>query len=124
MQELINAFLEAKRKEENAKEERLQIEKLLIDAVKNDKLEGTKSVSTATHKLSIANKINRKLDHDEYLKIRDTLPKNLQFVIYKPEISVTVLRHLEAVDPSLVSKCIVTSSAKPSITIKGIEEWN
>jgi len=118
MEKILARYLAAKAAEEDAKQNRLTAEAELIAAVENDKLEGTKTVVTPNYKVSVSNKLTRALDHDAYLKIRDSLPKPLQFLKYKPEIDLTKLRHLEAVDPSLLINCITIRPGKPSITIK------
>jgi len=120
MNELIEDYLMCRAAEESAKAQRLKAESALIAAVANDKPEGSKSVHTDRFKISVSNKLTRKLDHDAYLRIKESLPETLQFVIYKPEISVTILRHLEAVDPKLAAQCITSKPAKPSVEIKEV----
>ena len=120
MDKLVDNYLNAKIKEEQAKLLRLEAEQKLIDGIGNHQPEGSKSLASNRYKVTVSNKLDRKLDHDKYLTIKDTLPEKLQFVKYKPEINLTALRHLEAVDPSLVAMCITTKFAKPSISIKEV----
>lgn len=120
MKELINNYLQVKAIEEQAKQARLEAESKLIQAVQNDKPEGTKTITDSGFKVSVSNKLTRKLDHDAYLRIVDGLPEGCKFVTYKPEISVTILRHLEAVDPKLAALCVTSKPAKPSIEIKEV----
>jgi hypothetical protein len=122
MDHLILAYLEAKNQEDTAKQNRLAAESALVAAIGNDNLEGTKSIQTSTFKASVTNKLTRTLDMDQYLCIRDTLPETLQFVDLKPTINLTRLRHLEAVDPSIVAKCVTVKPAKPSIKVVEVDK--
>ena len=120
MNELLEKFHVVKLQEEQIKQERLNLEKQILVKVNNQKLECAKTVSTNHFKVSVTNKLNRKLDHDKYLEISEDLPEALKFVKYKPEIDLKKLRSLEAIDPKIISECITTKPYKPSITIKEI----
>lgn len=120
MKHLIETFLSAKAAEEAAKQIRLQAEAVLISAVQNDKLEGTKTIKNSGYEVRVTKKLIRKLDYDEYQKIQDSLPEELQFVLMKPDIDLKVLRHLEAVDPKVVSLCVTTKPAKTAVAVKEV----
>lgn len=114
---LIINYLIAKELEEDAKKNRLKAEHELIAAIGHTDLEGTKTVQTDIYKVSVSNKLTRTLDMDQYMTVRDTLPEALQFVDLKPSINLTRLRHLEAVDPSIVAKCVTVKPAKSSVKV-------
>ena len=118
METLIMDFLNAKAAEEMAKQNRLRAESALISAVQNDKLEGSKTVKSSGYEVRVTTKLNRKLDYEEYLKIQDSLPEELQFVVMKPDIDLKILRHLEAVDPTVVGLCVTTKPAKTAVEVK------
>lgn len=121
MEKELQAYLAAKAAEEEAKQTRLAAESSLVAAVENDKLEGSKTVITSTHKIIVSNKLTRTIDYPAYCALVATLPEGLQFVDLKPEINITKLRHVEAVDPAIVALCITSKPAKPSITVKPID---
>ena len=121
MQDLIAAYLIAKQSEEAAKQARLVAESRLVEAIGNDKPEGAKSIQTATHKITVSNKVTRSLDYPAYQSIENTLPEGLRFVDYKPEINITKLRHVEAVDPAIIAACITMKPAKPSVSVKEVQ---
>jgi len=120
MESFITNYLRAKRFEEEAKQVRLAAETRLIAAIGNDKLEGSMTVDTPHFKVSVANKLTRSLDYEAYKTLCDGLPEALQFVDLDPKINITKLRHVEAVDPSIVAACVTIKPAKPSITIKEV----
>jgi hypothetical protein len=120
MESFITNYLRAKRFEEEAKQVRLAAEARLIAAVNNDKLEGSMTVDTPHFKVSVANKLTRTLDYEAYQSLAASLPETLQFVDMDPKINLTKLRHLEAVDPTIVARCVTVKPAKPSITIKEV----
>ena len=117
---LIYELLAAKQAESDAKDNRMEAERMLAEAIGNDSVEGAKSIETSGFRVTVVNKLNRKLDYDEYLKIEDSLPENLRFVIMKPDIDLKVLRHLEAVDPKVVALCVTTKPAKTAVEVKEI----
>ena len=121
MEELVTKYLNAKAAEDAAKQARLAAESELVQAVANDKMEGSKTTATPDWKITVSNKLTRSLDYQAYQSISATLPPNLQFVDLKPEINLTKLRHVEAIDPAIVAQCVTVKPAKPSITIKPME---
>ena len=116
MQDLINLLIQAKVEESRLKEVRLKLEDEIAKRIGNQKLEGTASQETETHKVTVSNKLTRSLDLDAYLDIRESLP--LEFVDFKPSINLKNLRHIEAIDPDIVARCVTVKPAKPTINVK------
>lgn len=114
---LVIDLNEAKELELYARQNREKAEMALMAAIGNDLLEGTVRAETSRFKISVTNKLTRTLDMDQYMTVRDTLPEALQFVDLKPSINLTRLRHLEAVDPSIVAKCVTVKPAKSSVKV-------
>ena len=119
--ELIYQLLAAKAQEETAKANRIKAENALSDAVQNNNLEGSKTVQKGNYKVTVTNKISRKLDFGKYQDIRERIPEQAQFVDFKPAINLKKLRHLEATMPELVAECITSSPAKTAVKIEEIK---
>jgi len=88
----------------------------------NTKDEGTDHAIIGNHKVTVTNKLNRKLDFKAYSKLEDTLPEGVRCVDYKPTINMKKLRALEMLDMNLVAQFITTSPAKPSVKIEIVVE--
>ena len=82
------------------------------------KPEGTTTIKEENFKVSVSCKLNRSIDYDAYLKVRDSLPENLRPISYKPEIDLKILRALEIIDPSIPATFITTKPAKPSVKVE------
>jgi len=115
---MIEKYLAAKKAMEEAKQLLAEAEKSLIDSMGKLKLEGTTSSKVDGYKITVTTKLKRKLDHEAYKLLG--LPENLQFVKYPPEIDLTKLRHIEAVDPAIVAMCVTIEPAKTSIKVEAI----
>ncbi len=120
MNQIIERYLVAKAKEQAAKNERLAAEHDLFNLVSNDKVEGSKSLTTDRFKVSVTNKVTRILDHEAYQSVLTDIPHNMRFVDYKPAINLKNLRHLEVARPDIVASCVTVKPAKPSITVKEV----
>ena len=112
---LCRAFLDAKADEDEAKKRRIALEEELSKVIGIDKIEGTKTVVEGRYKVSVTTKLTRGLDYDAYEALG--LDDHLQFVDLKPTINVSRMRHIEAIDPSLIAACITTKPAKTSVTV-------
>ncbi|MGP8337845.1 MAG: hypothetical protein ACT6FC_06395, partial [Methanosarcinaceae archaeon] len=94
------------------------VEQDIIAQTPGQKLEGT----TPTAWGSITNKLNRKLDYDNYMNNVESLPVECQFVDLKPTINLKRLRIAELVNHSFVDSCITIKPARPTINIKEVAE--
>jgi len=95
------------------KEKKESLENELLSLCSGDVLEGTETLVGQKFVAKISHKLKRKLDYEKYQALE--LPENLQFVDLKPTINLKKLRHIEAVDPAMISRCVTTSPAKPVI---------
>jgi len=119
MRTLIENLLNAKRNEETAKMARIEAENALTFAVNNQQVEGTKSLQHDLYKVSVSNKLTRKLDYELYQQLITPLLDAAQFVTLKPEIDLKKLRVAESIYPDIVAKVVTTKPAKPEIKITG-----
>lgn len=111
------ALMLVKQREAEEKARRIGLEQQIIGLVKT-KQEGTTTTNTGQYKVSVTTKMNRELDYEKYQALG--LPENLEFVDLKPAINMTRLRHIEAVDPSIVASCVTTKPAKPSVKVEEV----
>ncbi len=116
--DLCEKFITAKSWEEQAKQARLTAEFELLAALGPLKPEGTNKFSDSRFKVTVTTKLNREIDLDKYEAL--SLPEPLRFVDYVAKLNLTKFRHIEAVDPSLVTACVTTKPAKPNIKVEEV----
>ena len=116
LENLINEYYNLQSEEARIKNTKKNLA-IQIARLMNNKTEGTVTENISGLKVSVSKKLTRKLDHDSYLKIVDSLPENTKCVDYKPSINLKKLRILEALDMELVSQFITTLEATPSVKI-------
>ena len=118
---LAFALTEAKRSEALARDARMAAEQAIIDLL-GEKDEGTITEKTEWYKVSTTTSLNRSLKPDWETQLAGVRPSVIQEVIrFKPEISVSGLKHLATRDPSAygqVLKAIVTKPAKTSVKVE------
>ncbi len=93
------------------------LEKEII-SVFPEKLEGSQTKKTDGYKVTVTNKLLRKLDVEAYQAM--DLPENAQFVDYKPTINISRMRAVEQLEPSIVEACVTIKPAKSSIKISEV----
>lgn len=117
LSDLCSEWQEAKAAELAARDKRVNIETQILELVPS-KLEGTETTTRDGYKVAVTTKLTRKLDIEAYQAL--SLPTNLAFVTYKPEIDLKKLHAVELVDPALVALCVTSSPAKPSLKIEEV----
>ena len=117
---IISRIQHLKAQEGLLKIERQGLEAELAAMIGNDKLEGSKSVKFDGYKITVTNKLTRKLDYEAYQTIEESLPEGVRCVDLKPTLNLKKLRALEAVDPSISAQFITTKPAKAAVTIKEV----
>ncbi len=116
--DLCEKLLTAKAWEEQAKQARLTAELELLAALGPLKPEGTNRFTDPRYKITVTTKLSREIDFEKYEAL--SLPEPLRFVDYVAKINLTKLRHIEAVDPSLITSCVTTKPTKPSIKVEEV----
>ena len=125
--EQLAADLEAaKRTEKAATEARVAVELLLADAVGRPD-EGSKTVKHGDVKITVTQKINRKLDVKGYLTIVGQIPEHLRPVTFAEthKIDDAGVRYLKQKEPGLfkvLAKVLTETLAKPSVKVERVEK--
>ena len=122
LSELIAARIAAKRIEDEAIAERRAVDKAIADMLKDPaKPEVSVSQKTEGCKVTVTYKIDRKVDAAALTKGWDKLSAGAQAAFkWKPEVSVSELRKLEAADAAAAAVFITSKEASPSITIEAV----
>ena len=115
----------AKTHELHAKEARLVIEEKIV-ALTEKKEEGTVSKKGDYYKLSVTFGIDRKVDPEIARSLANEMDAEQfgRIFLWKPEVSVTELKHLRDNKPEvfgLVSKAITSKPSKPSVKVEEIK---
>lgn len=118
---LVRELTEAITWEQKAKEKRIFLE-LAVAKVLSNKDEGVDHADVGGYRVTVTSKLNRTLDYNAYLLIKDGLPEGVQCVDMKPAINIKKLRALEMLDPSIPAQFITTKPAKPAVKVELIEE--
>jgi len=108
---------EQKEIENHAASKRREIEAKILELIKKpDSAEGTTHEEGIFYKVSTTFSLNRKLlDVEEVKKICHLLPAEL--FRWKPEISVSEFRKLDAEQGRILSSALTISESKPSLKI-------
>ena len=114
----------AKTHELHAKEARLAIEEKLVALVEK-KEEGTISKKGDYYKLSVTFGIDRKVDPEIARSLADEMDREQYNRVFKwkPEISITELKHLRDNKPEVfrqVSRALTAKPKKPSLKVEEI----
>jgi hypothetical protein len=121
-EKLIEQYLEAKRKEDEAKAERTKLQTLIADALGRPD-EGQKTHTVTGYKVTVEQRINRKVDWTAFdaAMVGSEQPAP---VIVKRELDIKGLRWYADHDPDRyydLSKAITATPGLPGITIKEIK---
>ena len=115
--DLTNEWKNLKFQEDVLKKQRMNIEKEIEKIIGNDKQEGTKTVDIGQIKVSVQNKVTRKIVAEEFEQIKDLTDWPVR---YKYEIDLSEMRKLATQDTEkykLFLSCVETKPAKASIII-------
>lgn len=124
--ELANQWLLAKKSENEASKQRVTVEKQLIDALEFTQLEGSNRLKTDQFKVTLTAKLNKKLDVEKWLTIRDSIPDALRPVIKEtPIIEYKIddkgMAYIKENNPdvfTLLSEVITLTPAKTAVKVE------
>jgi len=127
MKELITAYLAAKKAECAANKERIKAEEAILAAVAPEDIptEGSTTIGTEGYKLTITQRISRKLDEKAYAMIAESIPERLRPVNYVEvaKIDDAGCRWLRDNEPGLWQVLSAAITEKPArIGVKVTEE--
>ena len=117
---LVAARIAAKQSEDAAVQARRDIDTQLAELLRDPaKTEGTVSQKVDGYKVVATYGMTRKADTEKLQAAWQSLPLTLQCAFrWKPEVSTSELRKLDAAQQLIVSKFIETKPASPSIKIE------
>jgi len=80
MRDVIERLQEAKRTENAAKQARIEVEYELLDMIAPDDIpsEGSKTISGDGYKITLTQRVSRKLDEKAYALIVDSIPEEIR----------------------------------------------
>lgn len=112
---------ECKAAEEGAKAARIAAEDALI-ALVGCKTEGSTTIKTGYFAVKTTGKLTCSLDVPTFESIKDQIPEGIRdrLVRYKPELSLTELRHVESDEPqiySVLAQALTIKPAKASVSV-------
>lgn len=115
----------AKAEEAKAREARIAVEEKIL-AITEKKEEGTVTTKGDYYKVSVVYGIDRKVDGELALSLAGELDVEQYRRIFKwkPEVSVTELKHLRDNKPDVftqVSRAITSKPSKPSVKVEEIK---
>jgi hypothetical protein len=116
---------EAKREEEEARAHRIRCEEAII-ALVGVKQEGSTTHKTDLFKITTTGKLTRSLDVPAWTTIAPGLPADVRdrVVNWKPELSLTAIRVVEASNPALyavIAQAVTVKPAKAAVTVERVE---
>jgi hypothetical protein len=122
---LIDAWLSAKRAERQATANRIAVENDILQWVELPE-EGNIVIEDGENKMTITQKVNRKIDPMAIRQVYVEMPEGMCPVswVEEPKLDITGYRWLRENEPGLfrlLSKAITEKPAKPAFTVKGEE---
>lgn len=118
--QLARDWLMLKGAEESARKRRIKIEEAMLPFLEQKAEGSTTSELDSGHKVTVTNKMNRKLDFDGFNTVRDQIPKNLRPVKVKEELDDRGARWLQQNEPqiyALIAPHLTVTPAKPGIKV-------
>lgn len=114
---LLSTWRALKAKEAEAKQAREQVEAELV-ALISTKVEGTDSLKVGNMKVTVTNKLTRKLDYDTYKTIEDSIPEGVRCVDMVPKLNITNLRAMDKLQPGFSAQFITSKPAKAGFKVE------
>ncbi len=122
---LAEQWLIQKNFEQKAREARIRIEEKMLPLLET-KEEGSKTTITAfDRKITVTQRIDRKLDSKELMKVRADIPADLLPLRISEVIDLVRLRYLQNNEPDtyrLIARAIVSKPGKPHIKVETSDE--
>jgi hypothetical protein len=121
---LCLALMRAKENEEQARETRVAIESEIVSLVEA-RDEGSVTTTGEQFKASVTFTVNRTIDREAVLALRDQVPSALFFRAfdYRPAIVLEGLRYLRNNEPdtyALLAQAITAKPGKPSVKVEPV----
>ncbi len=124
LQQLGQAWLEAKAAEDAARRHRIEIEES-ITAELGVREEGAQTYDLGTHKITVTAVVNRTLDRQAWESVEGRIPEDLRPVKYEPKLDVAGVKWLQENNPSiykLVAQAITVKPGKTNIKVVAINK--
>jgi len=123
MREMIERYLQAKQDESLANERRVAIEEQIIEVLGGIEAEGSMTKNIEGYKITLTQKMSRKLDENALLFVRQEVPEDMIPVeeVTSLKINDKGCRWLKENEPGvwrLVSKCITEKPMKIGVKIE------
>ena len=119
VQQLSQAWLDAKAAEDAARTQRVGIEEAIIARL-GSREEGAQTHDLGDFKATITGVVNRTLDKQTWESIKERIPTDLRPVKYEPKLDVVGVKWLRDNNPSiykLVAKAITVKPGKTSVKV-------
>src|SRR5690554_718755 len=113
--DILSAWLDAKRAEDEARDKRIALESLITDEL-GCKEEGSQSHKLEGYRVTITGRINRTIDEAAWSAVSERVPANLSPIKYKPAIDNKGLKYLKDNEPAIyriVAEAITAKPGKP-----------
>ena len=123
LQQLVDRWVDAKRAEAQARDARVGIEEAILEQLPRQD-EGTQTVMLDDgRRLTITNKIDRKIDDAAWRAVMDKIPSELRPIthVLEPKLDLKGLRWCMEHRPDLyavIATAITAKPAKPGVSLK------
>lgn len=119
LDDLVSQWLAHKFAENRARTLRVEVEGQIVAACADpERDEGSCTVNTGIHKISVTKKLNRKLDTERWEEIAGDFPLEASPVRTKYELDLPKMRALSPDLYEMFSDCLTTKPAKPYVTVE------
>ena len=120
LEKLCIDWLAAKNAEKSANQKRVEIEEKII-AITGKRDEGSKTHEVDGFKISVAGKVSRKMDWEEWQRIRGNIPETLWPVKNRLELDEVGVKYLQKNEPDYYDMLPITvTPAKTSVSVEVI----
>lgn len=118
LEKLCIDWLAAKNAERSANQKRVEVEEKII-AITGKKDEGSKTHEVDGFKINVAGKLNRKMDWEEWQRIRGNIPETLWPVKTRMELDDVGVKYLQNNEPDYYDMLPITvTPAKASVSVE------
>lgn len=126
MNTAIAAYIAAKQAENAAKKARIDAEESIINLIDDIPAEGSKTIELDGHKVTVTQRISRKLDYKAYAMIVDSIPESIRPVefVETPKVDDKGCLWLAENEPGywqILSKAIIEKPMKIAIKVQEVK---
>lgn len=117
---LLDTLITAKANEAKARQARVEAETALLPFL-DVKTEGSTTIEIADYKVTVSQKLNRKLSAEGFAAVRAYIPEELRPIKITTALDDTGVKWLQNNEPQLyaiIADHLTVTPAKPSITVK------